>query len=490
MPNRIAILGFSHESNTFISTTTSLQDFKDFFWLKGNAITEKFLHAHHEIGGMIESLEKNGFELIPVFYAAAQPGGAIEKNACRIIIDELLEGLRKSLPLDGCLFVAHGAAVGQSIDDLDGYWLSQIRKTLGELVPIIGTLDPHANLSQLMINSTDGLIAYKTNPHIDQRETGIEAAELMISCITQKRKPVQFLLQLPMVISIDRQHTGSSPCKELFDYAKILNQEENILSVNVLFGFPYADVEDMGSSVLVIADKELIDARTTAARLGELMLTDIKRFNRQRENPLDLISRIREYPKPVLLLDMGDNVGGGAPGNSTYLLELLQKNRLQNYFICIHDPEAVSGFSSHEFGDQITLSRNSYLNKSDEYIFTGRVKQVANGQFTETEARHDGLTEFDMGKIAVLETSDKGLVMFTSLRTPPYSLRQLTAFEIDPVSLDFIVAKGVNAPIAAYEGICKTILPVDSPGMTQADLTGFCYSKRRKPMFPFEPITN
>jgi microcystin degradation protein MlrC len=112
--------------------------------------------------------------------------------------------------------------------------------------------------------------------------------------------------------------------------------------------------------------------------------------------------------------------------------------------------------------------------------------QLADGKFSEKAPRHGGQVHFNMGEIAVLSTENGNMVMLTSLRTAPFSLQQMTAFQIAPENFDVIVAKGVNAPIAAYAPVCSSILRVDTPGVTRADMTAFPYKNRRRPLYPFE----
>jgi len=112
----------------------------------------------------------------------------------------------------------------------------------------------------------------------------------------------------------------------------------------------------------------------------------------------------------------------------------------------------------------------------------------ADGKFSELTAKHGGQVNYDMGSIVIVETDKGNVVMLGSLRVPPFSLQQLLAFGIDPAAFDVMVAKGVNAPIAAYAPACPTIIQVNTPGVTQADMTLFNYSNRRRPLHPFENI--
>ncbi len=488
MAFKVALLGITHESNTFVNEPTTIENFREGHWMKGEALLNEYRQAFHEIGGMIEVLELEGIEIIPVMYAEATPGGTISADTYNALLEELLQEFENALPVNGCLVVPHGAGVSENFPDMDGHWLSLIREKLGHEIPVIGTLDPHANVSELMISSTDALIAYKTNPHIDQRETGREAAKLMVDVLRKKVKPVQHLIQVPLAISIDRQLTSDEPCKSLYTYARIISQQKDILSVSILLGFPYADVKEMGSSVIVVTDNNPEQAIVVSKQLETYIIGHKNDFKGVKKDITDSLSLIAESEKPVLMLDMGDNVGGGSPGNSTFLLNALEQHGQYKSFICIYDPQAVLQAEKHREGDTFDITIGDL--KNDAAYFAGLVtlRLLADGKFKETTPRHGGQVNFDMGKIAVLITAKGNTIMLISLRTPPFSLCQLTSFDVLPQEFDVIVAKGVNAPIAAYAPVCPTVIQVNTPGLTQADMTEFNYKNRRKPLFPFEDI--
>jgi microcystin degradation protein MlrC len=185
---------------------------------------------------------------------------------------------------------------------------------------------------------------------------------------------------------------------------------------------------------------------------------------------------------------MGDNVGGGAPGNSAFLLNALEQNGQFKSFICIYEPEAVQLAAKYSEGDIFDILMGNQQDETKCFRGSVTLRLLADGKFRETTPRHGGQINFDMGRIALLSTAKGNVIMATSLRTPPFSLSQLTEFGILPEVFDVIVAKGVNAPIAAYSPVCPTILQIDTPGATQADMTMFRYANRRKPIFPFEEI--
>jgi len=439
---------------------------------------------------MLEVLEENNITAVPVMYAEATPGGTVSAEAYDTLLEEMMHGLDAVLPVDGCLVVPHGAGVAQQQIDLDGHWLTQLRQRLGPEMPIIGTLDPHANVSPAMAAATNALVAYSTNPHIDQRETGKKAATLMVETLKGNIQPLQRLVQTPVAISIEQQFTSAEPCKSLYEQARKAALQPGVLSVSVLLGFPYADVPEMGSAFIVVTDNNPQLSNSIGKELKNRLINSRTGFVAEKHDIAALLPKMLEWAKPVLLLDMGDNVGGGSPGNSAYLLAAAEAYKLSGCFICIYDPAAVAKAVKHAPGETFTLSpgnaEGGYMDGETAFTIPVRLLLEADGKFSEDSPRHGGQVNFDMGRIAVVQTGGGNVIMLTSLRVPPFSLRQLTAFGIHPQQFNAVVAKGVNAPIAAYGPVCPTIVQVNTPGVTQADMTRFAYRHRRQPLFPFE----
>jgi microcystin degradation protein MlrC len=482
---RIALLGIYHESNTFVANHTTIQDFKKSRWLKGKAIINEYKDAHHELAGAIEVFTNGHVELLPVFYAETTPGGMITEEAYDEIIHEMMRELEKVLPVDACFVVPHGAGVAENHPDFDGSWLALLRKKTGHQIPIVGTLDPHANVSHQMANSTQGLFPYSTNPHIDQKETGKKAAQFLLDILHKKIQPLQHLLQVPLAISIEQQETAAEPCLSLFKLAKELCQTENVLHVNIALGFPYADVNEMGTAVIIITDNNAQKAPWVKEQLLSYFINHKEAFVGKKEDINNIITKIEKNPKPVLLLDMGDNVGGGSNGNSTYLMEELDRTALK-YFISIYAPEAVAKCMDYKIQQTFALAFGNNPATEKQYSTTVILLSMHNGLFKEEEPRHGGQKHYDMGNTAIVITEKGNWVMLHSKRIPPFSLAQLTSCNIIPTDFDVIVAKGVVAPIAAYGPVCRTIVRVNSPGATQADMTKFNYQNRRRPLYPFE----
>ncbi|MCE6993138.1 M81 family metallopeptidase [Dyadobacter sp. CY323] len=487
MLRRIALLGIYHESNTFALSPTTLTDFENGHSLTGNDIRKEYQDAHHEVGGMIEVIDRAGMELVPVVFSEATPGGTISAETYETLLDQMLEKLDAVLPVDGVLVVPHGAGVSEDFPDMDGHWISKIRKKLGPDMPIVGTLDLHANVSPLMAESANALVSYKKNPHIDQRQTGKAAAEILVKMVNSEAKPIQALIQIPLAISIEQHFTSNEPCKSLYALADELSKMEGILSISILLGFPYADVQEMGTSLIVVSDNHADLATRIGKQLESYILDNRDLFIGIKNDIPATIDMIGQKEKPVLLLDMGDNIGGGSPGNNICLLEGLEEDGTYKYFVCLYDPEAVQRASKHQPGETFSLSMNGTVKDGSKNIeLEVKLLRLSDGHFTEANPRHGGQANYDMGKTAVVARPNGSVIMLTSLRVPPFSLGQLTSCDVDPEAFDVIIAKGVVAPLAAYAPVCPSIIQVNTPGVTQADMTMFSYKNRRKPLFPFE----
>lgn len=486
MKKRVALVGIYHESNTFSSIATSWKSFADGHIFRQSAIIDRYQDAHHEIGGFLKGIKGREIELVPVYFADAIPSGVIQAEAFDRLLAELLTGLAGVMPVDAVYCVAHGAAVSAAIRDVDGHWIKQVRQMVGPDVPMVCTLDPHANLSEQMAASTDAMVAYATNPHLDQKQTGLKAAQLMNQLLLESACFKQELIQLPASLSIEQQETAEEPCLSLYRDIADLMPEEHVYSHSILLGFPYADVHEMGTSVLLVSQKNY-DTCLLKEQIVQVFERYYSQFTGSRLSIGEVLANRDQYAKPVLLLDMGDNVGAGAKGNSAYLLHALEEAHCAKGCIVIYDPDLVRRCDSYDPGDRLEMTLEDGDHPAGK-SYSVQLLEKKQGKFSEASPRHGGQTDYDMGRVALVLTEGGNYVMLMSLRVPPFSRQQLALFDLDLTGLDWIIAKGVNAPIAAYKDICPVYLKVHTPGESHADATQFSYQFRRKPMLPFEPI--
>lgn len=489
---KVGIIALLQETNTFIAEATTLRHFEENLLLTGEPIRTELAGTAHEVGGFFSGLAEAGLQAVPIFAARALPYGTVTDETYAALKSRLLEALAAAGPLDGLLLAPHGATVSAAVRDVDGDWMSAVREQVGPRLPIISTADPHGNLSPRMVAAIDAITAYRTNPHIDQKARGLEAAALMARTLRGEIRPVAAAAFPPLIMNIDRQCTDEEPCRSLCQTVQAVRERPGVLSASLFLGFPYADVPEMGSAVAVVTDADRTLAESYAAELGDALWQRRQAFVARLIAPEDAVERARTLPGPVCLLDMGDNVGGGSAADGTVLVHELHRRQLGPAFACLYDPEAVRQADAAGAGTTLTMRVGG---KTDtlhgpplqaEFV----VERLADGTFEEPEARHGGFRHFDQGRTAIVRTTSGLTLMLTSRRMVPFSLHQLTDFGLDPSEFQYIVAKGVNAPLAAYRPVCPSILRVNTPGATTADLARLTFHHRRRPMFPFEPETS
>lgn len=487
---RVGIVCLMHESNTFATGETGLDRFQNDTLAVGNAARERFAGTHHEVGGFLEQIEADGHEAVMVFAAWTLPSGPITADAAEELTRRAVQAVATAGPLDGVYLAPHGAAVAESYRDFDGHWMTSVRAVLPAGIPVVATLDLHANLSPRMVSAVDAVFAYRTNPHIDMRATGQQAASLMHKVLQGEAKPVTAGVFLPMVVNIEAQATAEFPCRDLASMADAMRARPGVLAVSVLLGFPYADVAEMGAALTVTTHDDALLARACANELASWWWHHREEFRGRLIAVDEAVKRAATAPGPVCLLDMGDNVGGGSPADGTVLAAELLRQGVGPSFVCLHDPAASFAAAKAGVGGTIDIAVGASTDTRHGHPLPGPfvVHSLHSGQYEETEARHGGIRHFDQGPTAVVRQG-KLTIMLTSKRCAPFSLKQLTAFGIDPANYQVLAAKGVHAPVAAYAPVCRTLIRVNTPGVTTADLSQFHYKHRRHPLFPLEADT-
>jgi len=274
----------------------------------------------------------------------------------------------------------------------------------------------------------------------------------------------------PLAVPIAAQKTD-----ELFlfeDLEEVLGWP-GILSASVCLGFYYADVEEMGTSFLAVADGDEALARRAAEWMAERAWARRGELVRALPSAAEAVAAAMvSGEKPVVLMDVGDNVGGGSPADSLVLFEEILRQGARNALVVLYAPQLV---------ERCRVGEEAHLG-----FCSGTVRLIYDGKFTERKVRHGGWTHCDQGLTAVVETAEGHTVVLTSRRMAPMSLEQLRSAGVRPETKDILIAKGVVAPQAAYREVAGSIVLVDTPGPTANDPGSFVYEHRRRPMFPME----
>jgi len=484
---RLALLGVAHETNTFSRVPADYDSFRIF---RGDEIVREYRESHSTNAGYLEAAERFGCEVAPLVYATAGPIGTITADAFDRIVGEMLRLLKDQGPWDGVLLSQHGAAVSDDYPDVDGEVAARVRALIGPDVPVGMTLDLHGNLTQKMIENTTATVLYRTNPHLDPRPRAVECAEIIVRTIRGEVRPVQALEMPPLVVNIVKQFTGEQPMLGVMNDLDEVLARPGMLSGSVAEGYPYSDVEEMGMGFLAVSDGDAGAARDAARWMAQRAWANREQFVGDTPSPEEALKMAAAAAKgPVVLMDVGDNIGGGSSADSTVLLAEAKRLGIGDYLQTLYDPEAVIACVAAGVGADLTLKvggKTDDLHGSPVEV-TGCVRLISDGKYEETTPVHGGFRFFDDGTRVVLETTDDHTLLLTSRRSGNTTRQQMYSAGIRPEDKRVVVAKGVVSPRPAYEPIAAQIILVNTPGVTTSDLSFFEYRRRRRPLYPFEP---
>lgn len=486
---RIATGGISHETSTFAPTPTTLRDFETGLGLfRGPAIVERFRDANNCTGGFIAGAQRHGFELAPLLWTFAYPGGLIPRGDYETLKAEFLQRLQQAQPVDGVLLDLHGAMVVEDIDDGDGDFIEAVRHAVGPTCPIVATFDLHGNHTQRRLDAATAVVGFDTYPHVDMAERGAEAAALIVRTLRGEIRPVMALRELPLFWSAACQVTDHPPIDELFRLVHEVEERPGILSVTLATGFPWADVPQMGASVTVVADGDRRLALSTADELGDWVWQRRERWRRKPLTPSEALELgVREGRYPIMLADMADNTGGGAPGDSTEVLRTVIERDLQDVLLLyMVDPEVARQARAAGVGQRlkVQLGGKSHPVQGPPVPFDAEIVALSDGRFTYDGPMYAGLTG-DLGASAWLR--QRGVhVVVVSARMQPLDQAFARSLGIDCARMKIIAVKSAVHFRSGFEKLAGSIHNIDAQAIHTHDFSRLPYRRRRRPMFPLE----
>jgi microcystin degradation protein MlrC len=491
MKKRIAIGGISHETNEFVGGITTLEAFKDNCYFSGVELLEEYKKGYSHLSGVVEGLTRAGYIPVPLLFSTTVPSGIVTEEAVVTLVEELVAELKKVTPVDGVILTLHGAMLAKNIDDCEGYMLKKIREVIGVSCPIIAVLDLHGNISHEMISAADLLIGFRENPHMDAYERGLEAVE-QLTRIYNVKKIEKCFIKLPLILSPLTTWTEANPLK----LAKKLLAEEieknnEILNISVFGGFAYADTKHTSVSVLVQTDNNANLAKQSAIKISQKIWE-----NRQAAlyNGIKIQEALSKAvfvdKKPVLLADTGDNIGGGSPGDSTFMLSEIVSGGYKDCLVTICDSEVAK--RACEIGEGgifkgfIGGKKNKFHGKP-VYI-KGIIDKLTSEKYQIGRDNHFASSignDVDMGRCALIKSNDVSIYI-TEKRTPPGDLEQLYHIGIDPTKFKIIAVKSAVAFRSSYTKLSKEIYDVNTGGVCDCNLKKIQYKNIIRPIYPLD----
>jgi microcystin degradation protein MlrC len=490
---RIAVGGFHHETNTFSTTPAVYEDFVVADgWpglTRGDDILTTFRGKNIAMCGFLEVAREHGWMPMPALWCQANPSGRPTADAYERVVGELVSRIktaRDSGPLDAVYLCLHGAMTTEHLDDGEGELMRRVRAVVGYDIPLVASLDFHANITEAMVSESDAMAAYRTYPHLDIAETGRRTARLLARILESGQKPAKAFCHLPYIIPLTQQCTLIEPAKGVAAAAEAL-QSDGVMDVSFAAGFPPADVPECGPTMLAYGwDMPAVEDAVAALRARCLEAeTEFAAKLWQPDEAVGHAIRQSNYAKkPIVLADTQDNPGAGGDSDTVGILaELVRQDAPDAVLGLLHDPATAA--AAHKAGQGATIERAigcvsgvpGCVPLKGRYI----VEALSNGSFETTGPMYKGF-HMELGPMAVLRVDHgrRGVrVVVTSRKQQAADQSMFAHIGIDPATPKILVLKSSVHFRNHFQDLAEEILIVLAPGPNIEDPAKLPYKKLR-----------
>jgi len=489
---RVAVGGLHHETNTFAPLKATYEEFlQGGGWpgiQRGRSFFTTFPGMNLPISGGIEVLTGHGHTLVPLVWAAATPSAHVTEDAYERIAGMMLDDLKAAGPLDGIFLDLHGAMVTEHLDDGEGELLRRVRTVVGREIPLVASLDLHANVTQQMIDLTDVMVAYCTYPHVDMADTGRRAAEVLHGLLSGQGKPSKASEKLPFLIPLPWQCTMTEPGGTTYIALKQIERETGVL-LSFTPGFPAADFPDCGGTIFGYGR----DIGETCAAVQALTAAICRREGEFAGTIYDADAAVgealrRPAGKPVVLADTQDNPGAGGSSDTVGLLQALVRAKAPDTALAVMwDPAAAAAAHAAGKGATITLDLGGKSGAPGQHPFRGSfvVEALGNGEFLGTGPMYGG-AHMKLGPMALLRIG--GVRVATATRKVQAADQAIFRhLGVEPTATRLLALKSSVHFRADFAPIAQDILVVKALGAMLADPVDFPF-KRLRPGIRLRPL--
>ena len=467
---RIAHAGFMHETNTFAPIKASWDDFvraESFPGLtEGPAILDIFPSINIGTGGFINEARALGHELAPIAWSGAVPSAHVTEDAFERMSVIILAGLEAARPFDAVYLDLHGAMVAEHLEDGEGELISRVRRAIGADMLLVVSLDLHSNTTETMVADCDGLVAYRTYPHLDMAETGGRAARYLDDLLKSGGRPAKARRVVPFLMPLTGMCTMVEPTKGVYAELAEIERRPGVPLVSFTPGFPPADIWDCGPVVIAYGDTQR-DADQAADDLYDYIMARERHFVVDMFDPDQAVAKAvaSNSPKPMVLADVQDNCGAGATSDTTGLLAaLIRGNADQAVIGALVDPEAAAKAHAAGLGAEIEIALGGKLFTDGDPPYRGRfrVAGLTDGRFLCTGPFYRGANA-NLGPTALLAIGGVSVVVSTN-RMQAADKEIFRHIGVEPAEQKILGLKSSVHFRGDFTDIAEEILVVEAPG--------------------------
>ncbi len=483
---RIGIAYLIQETNSFSPISTRLEDFG---FLTGKASLEKWKGSRTELGGFVDFLAETQNEAVPLFSGWAITQGPIEKNEFEKMKFKIGAQLEQAGKLDGLLLALHGAMCAEGTDDCEGAILELIRSVLGPDLPIVLTLDLHANVTKRIVQLANAVIGYKTYPHVDFYETGRTAGGMLSRALRGEISPVTAMIKIPMIVPAENMQTAIGPMADVFSVGESFRREHpEILDVSVFGVQPWLDIDEMGCATVAVVDRKKQVAEQCCTQIAREFWEKRRGFEVTLLSPREAIEMALETEgQPVVLSESSDSPTAGSPGDSAELLRaLLEYAPNASAALWVRDPVAVRRTWGLTSGTLVQLEIGAGFDKTNRspVPVQGVVCSSSEGTFIPKGTVYKGM-RFDMGRTTVLEIGAVS-VLVSEKAVPVVNPELYRSQGVEPSDKKIVIVKSPSNFRAEYAPFAAKMILVDTPGISSANIRSLPYRRVPRPIYPLD----
>lgn len=487
---RVAVASFEYEGNSLSLRVENREDFERKGLYRGTAVLEAAKGKRTALAGGIETLQSAGAEVVPILAAKGGAGGHVEDGFCEDALNEIIDGIKAAMPLDGIYLALHGAMISGREKDPEGRLLAALRAIVGPDVPITASLDLHAHVTTKMAGAANALVGYETYPHVDAYETAEKAADLLVRAIRSEIKPITRIRKYNAIVPVLGGATvGDAPMTKVAEHARRLEREGRALSASYFPAQPWLDMADVGITGLAVTDGDPQGAEAVATEIADDM------WARRREFELPSLTADEAVPaalklnaERVLLIDAPDSIGGGSAGDSPDLLAAILKHAPDvPSAVSIYDRTAAEKAHELGVGADAEFTVGAWLDTRwfKPVTVKARVESLHDGQFTYRGGPLTGV-ETTLGPSAVLRAGGLRLLV-ASHAVYEHMDEHYAACGIDIRQCRLATFKNLmNYKKLLSPGV--EFIAIHGPGGTPLRLQDVDWENRRRPFWPADDM--